>query len=475
MLRRSIPRKWEGLVVTWIFFSIYAVATAALALASSRQTSSAKDFALGSGQMNPIIAGLALGACLASSATFVIVPGFVYADGLPALIGFTLPLVAGLGLGLFALAFRFQASGRELGALTIPHWIGARYESDLLRRGFAALNVLNVAYLVLVTVGAAYVMEVALGLPYSWAVLGIVTFVFGYTALGGATAHAWTNSMQGSVMLLVALAIAASGASRLPEVAADLSQTGWIAPESVLFGSWWEVWIVPFVMGLALTTQPHLLAKALYVEKPRDVRITLWIGLGAFAVYCTVLFAGAYARLILGPGVPQDQVMAQYIAVAFPWKTVAAVVSVAILAAAMSTLDGLLVAISASVGNDLFPGPRSLWASRLTLVALGLATIALALSPPRLVMIFGQIGVYGLVVASAGPILAGLFRKGPLDARVAIASAVLGLCLHLGFCVYLPNPGVAALFALTLSVPVALVRPGLAARRVGESAEGRAA
>ena len=51
----------------------------------------------------------------------------------------TLVTEIGLGIGLFALAFRFQASGQELGALTIPHWIGARYDSPGLRKAFAAL------------------------------------------------------------------------------------------------------------------------------------------------------------------------------------------------------------------------------------------------------------------------------------------------------------------------------------------------
>lgn len=450
-------------MLTWALFLVYAVATGILAVVSSRGTTSAKDFALGSGKMSPAIAGLALGACLASSSTFVIVPGFVYADGLPALIGFTLPLIAGLGVGLFALAFRFQRSGQALGALTIPHWIGARYESPALRKGFAALNILNLAYLVLVTVGAAYVMEVALGVPYKLAVVGIVAFVFSYTALGGATAHAWTNALQGSVMLVVALLIAGSGVNQLPEVAADLSSTGWVAPDSVIFGTWMEVWVVPFAMGLALSTQPHLLAKALYVEDDTAVRKTLWIGISAFAVYCLVLLAGAYARLTLGPDVAQDQVMAEYLAVAFPFAPVAAVVSVAILAAAMSTLDGLLVAISASVGNDLFTGDRSLFASRATLGLLGLGTLLLAMNPPGLVLLFGQIGVYGLVVASAGPILVGLFREGPLDARVAGLSAVAGLAVHFALCAWTPNPGVAALGGLLIGVPLAAVRVGTAA------------
>ncbi|MCA9571026.1 MAG: hypothetical protein KC656_24465, partial [Myxococcales bacterium] len=191
------------MIWSWSFFLIYAVATAALAIRSSAGTSDGSSFAIGSGRMNPWMAGITLGACLASSSTFVIVPGFVYAEGLPALIGFTLPFLAGIALGLFGMAYRFQVVGAEVGALTVPHWLGARYGSDALRRGFAALNILNVAYLVLITVGCAYVMDSALGmdalvqsitgvsdLGYEASVVGIVAFVFAYTGLGGATASA---------------------------------------------------------------------------------------------------------------------------------------------------------------------------------------------------------------------------------------------------------------------------------------------
>ena len=76
-----------------------------------------------------------------------------------------------------------------------------------------------------------------------------------------------------------------------------------------------------------------------------------------------------------------------------------AVVSVAILAAAMSTLDGLLVAVSAIVGGDLIAHPSvmgrlgvpaerhnatALWAGRGTILVLGAIAWAVAIDPPRL-------------------------------------------------------------------------------------------
>ncbi len=451
-------------VWTWTLFVVYLLVTAGLAWAGGRKSSDAAGFAIGSGRMSPWMAGLTLGACLASSAMFVIMPGFVYAEGLPALIGFSVPLSAGLAVGLLVLAPRFQALGG--GAVTVPDWLGRRYRSSGLRRLFAVLNVLQLAYLVLIVVGCAYVMGAALGLDYRPCAAFVVVFVFGYTAFGGTWAHAFTNSAQAVVMLVVALLIAGVGWSTWTDGSAleMLTTSGWTAPGSKLFSSTFEVWLLPFVMGIALTTQPHLLTKALYVDGRSALYKTVAIGMGSFLVFSLVLLAGVYARVELGEGVPQDQVMARWLVTAFPWPALSAVVSVAILAASMSTLDGLLVAVSASMTHDLFPGRASVRLNRIVLVSLAVLTLALAWSPPQLVLIFGQLGVYGLVAASAGPLLAGLFRAEPPPARQAAAAAVVALAVHGGvaWLELTPNPGMAALAGLLVSLPIAFWRPARA-------------
>jgi len=460
----------------WALFVVYLVVTSALAWRGGQMTDSKEGFAVGTGKMHPAVAGVTLGACLASSATFVIFPGFVYNDGLAALIGFSVPLIAGLLTGLLLFAPRFQDIGGTHKALTVPHWLGARYGSAALRQLFAGLNVLNIAYLVLIAVGCGYVMEASLGIPYSASVVLVVAFVFAYTGFGGAWAHAFTNTAQGLLMLVMAVVIFASGLRFWQDgsLHADLSSTGLVADGSVLFGSMAEVWLVPFVMGIALTTQPHLLTKALYVDGKRDLAKTIAIGIGTFTVFCLVLFAGAYARLTLDPGIPQDQVVARYLAEAFPIPAVGAAVSVAILAASMSTMDGLLVAISASVGNDLAPGKGSVKLNRAVLAGLALLTIAIALSPPKLVLILGQQGVYGLVAASAGPLVAGLFMPGRLRGGPAVITALVALCVHFGLGVgagalgldlgpVSRNPGVAAALAMLVSVPLALATARLSA------------
>jgi Na+/pantothenate symporter len=114
------------------------------------------------------------------------------------------------------------------------------------------------------------------------------------------------------------------------------------------------------------------------------------------------------------------------------------------------------VAIAASVGNDLLPAGTGVWTQRGVLATLAAITIAIAWSPPSLVLVLGQAGVYGLVAASAGPLVVGLMREGPLPASVALASALVALAVHLG--IYLGglvvNPGLSASAALLVGVAI---------------------
>lgn len=460
--------------MTWPLFILYAAFTAGLALWAGRGNTSASSFAIGSGQMSPWIVGITLGTSIASSATFVLYPGFVFADGLAALVGFSLPLIVGLLTGLVLFAPRFQRIGSDAKALTVPHWLGARYNDPALRRFFAALQVLNVAYLVLIAVGCAYVMQSSLGLPYHLALTGIIVFVFGYTALGGATAHAWTNTLQGIVMLGVSITVFVSGLGQWPAAWDSLVADGWTAPSSRLFSTPGEVWLVPFLMGIALTSQPHLLAKALYVRGRRALAGTVAIGMTTYAIFALMLSAGAYARLILPADTAQDKVVGEYIQIAFSSSPVmGAVITVAILAASMSTLDGLLVAVAASVGNDVFPGRGSVWINRLVLLGLAAATLLISWSPPDLVLILGQLGVYGLVAASVGPLVAGMWLSGPLPRGPVWLAAVVPLLIHFGLALPLlgeplvSNPGISALLGMAAGVvlafaPLVLPRPARA-------------
>lgn len=494
--------------LVWGLFFAYVIATTGLAWLGHRRTAGMRSFAVGDGDMSAFVVGLTLAASLASTATFVLNPGFVYVHGLSALIHLGGAVGLGLIVGLVSMSFGFRRIGARTSAVTIPQWIGERYGSTRLATFFAGVNLLSLSFVVLIVGSISIVMQRTLGLSNTESLVLTVTFVFGYVFLGGTYAHAYTNTLQAAVMLVVSSVIIWSGLHHLTGgpvlarlAATDPNLTAAVNPASNLFGNVFSVYISGFVVGFALICQPHILSKALYVKDDRTVRRYLAIAIAVSVLFSGLLLVGLYAHLADIPrsafldaqgNFRQDAVMTAYLTHTFS-PTVLAIITVAILAAGMSTLDGILVALSSIAGNDLFlnlarrhlpadmdeAGRQRLGhrASQLILIGIGIAAFLIALDPPRLLGIFGQVGVYGIVAASTVPILFGIFFA-DFDRRSATAAAVAGLAVHFALYAFgdpargFANPGVTATLGIFVSVAATLP---WAARRLLAGRRARAA
>ena len=103
--------------------------TAWLSWLGYKKTRGFGSFAIGNGDLSPLVVGVTLAASVASAATFIINPGFVYVDGLAAWFHMVVASYLGFMVTIVLLSFRFRRIGAESGALTIPDWIGRRYGS----------------------------------------------------------------------------------------------------------------------------------------------------------------------------------------------------------------------------------------------------------------------------------------------------------------------------------------------------------
>ncbi len=444
--------------IAWVAFSVYLVVTTGLAVVGMRKTKDMRGFAIGNRDMSPVLVGITLAASIASTATFVINPGFVWADGISALLFFGVAGGGGVIAGLVILSPGFRRTGDKYGALTLPQWIGARYESPGLRSWFSVLNlVLAIAFVVLIVKGSAIVMQHILGVSYVTGVFVVVGFVFSYILIGGTYAHAYTNALQGAMMVIVALVLFLSGARELMNgelfanlAAQDPALLSPVNEGSALFGNAFEIFFCGFVVSYGLVCQPHILTKALYLRGPKDMRQYLLVAAAVGVVFSLILFAGLYARAELTGEMAQDSVMARYIAAAFP-PVIGALIGVALLAAGMSTMDGILVSASTIAGYDLAGAllrsrvedeasreKLALRASRGILVAMGVAALVLALDPPELVGLFAQAGIYGLVAASAAPMTFGVLVK-DVPRRAIWVASIVGPAVH--FLIYFGAKG----------------------------------
>ena len=462
---RPFPGKnMDKQLLAWSALSLYVALTGWIAWRGWRRTSSMASFAVGSGTISPVVVGLSLAAQLTSVATFVVNPGLVFAYGLSGLLGFGVAAARGITLGLVVFSRAFRRVGQQQAALTVPQWLGARYGSKGLSFGFGLLSMALVSYAVLIVVAIAYVLHVLLGLPPWLMALGLVLFVFGYVSLGGANTHAYTNAVQAVIMVAVAVLLIASGLpslwqgpglfTRLAEIDPLLVQAS--NPQSLYFRNLFEVFGCNFLVGLALVCQPHILSKALYLKRDRDLRRFLLTAVVVGTVFMMMMWVGLFARLEIPAGTPIDLVVPTYIATHFG-PALQVVISIGLICAGISTLEGIILAVSAIVSLDLFLAPfgdrflagRSaeergrvaLRVGRGATALMALVTVLIAWQQIRnptggSVAIFAQYGVYGLITASFVPLGAGMFL--PRARREAV---VIGTLFSLGTYVYAAGIG----------------------------------
>lgn len=442
-------------MLAWTLFIVYLIATAWLGWKGGQKTGDFKSFAIGTGNMNPLVVGVTLAASTASASTFIINPGFIYVDGFSAWFHIVPSIGIGLMTMLTVLSFRFRRLGSEAGAVTIPDWIGKRYGNRWFALYFALLSLLLFAFVVLLVGGISIVMQSLLGLSNTTSLLITLIFVTGYVFLGGTYAHVLTNMLQGCLMIGVTLLALGIGAKLAwwdgIDIAGSIRQQdpsllSWVKRDGALFNDVFSIYISGFIVGAVLCCQPHILTKALYVKDDAAVKNYLLIFLLVFGLFSLLGTTGLIARAVLTPdqivsattgAFRQDLVMTTFLESQLPaWVFV--LVSVVLLAAAMSTLDGLLVSISTIVANDVvgqiwgaerLDAGRRLQISHGVLVVIAIAAFLINLEPPQLLGVFGQVGVYGLALASAPALLAGVSkRKTPLG--FVWACSLLGFGTH---------------------------------------------
>lgn len=439
-----------------------------------RRTRDLSGFSIGNKDMSPYVIGITLAASIASTATFVINPGFVFTDGLSAYLHYGLAGSLGTVSAFLLLSRGFLRVGETFQALTLPDWIYHRYQHRGFSQYFAVINLLSIAFVVLILLGCSLIVTTLFPIEQKTALLLVLFFVFSYVLMGGTYAHAYTNTLQGCLMLAVALLLFVLGLkyfeggffTSLASVSANYASV--YNPDSSLYHSFFSVFVSGFIITFALMLQPHILTKVLYLRSEADLNKFIGTTVVVGFLFTLVLMVGFFARLSGLEPSAQDSVVVEYLSAEFVGLPLGDLlltfVMLTLLAAGMSTLDGILVALSAMVVNDIVtplggkPDNALAW-SRWVLVGIGGIGVALAWEAPPLVGLFAQKGVYGLAAASLVPMLFGVLYRGALPVWLVFSASLIGLLghflLHLGLGI--ENPAVSASLAILASLAFACI------------------
>lgn len=262
----------DGEVFKYALVACYVIAIYGLSWVGMRRTHSVQSFSIGNKDMHPVLIGITLAASISSTATFVINPGFVYVHGLSAFLHYGVAGSLGIAAAFLVLTRGFLRVGEAHQALTIPGWIFHRYQHRGLSLFFACLNLLSITFVVLILVGCSLLVTGLFPVDQKTALVGVLLFVFSYVLMGGTYAHAYTNTIQGLMMIGVTGLIVVGGwhhfdgdvMGSLRSVGVDYASA--FNPSSSLYFDLFSVFISGFIVTFALMMQPHILTKVLYLR-----------------------------------------------------------------------------------------------------------------------------------------------------------------------------------------------------------------
>ncbi|HIA73853.1 MAG TPA: hypothetical protein EYN99_05375 [Gemmatimonadetes bacterium] len=345
----------------WLVYSLLALYTVMLAhhaWTGKRETKGLTDYYVGGRNMGGWVIGLSFFATYASTNSFVGFSGQTYDWGVP----WMLFVPASVALSLFAwliIAPRLRSFTRAMDSLTIPDFIGFRFDSTP-ARVFAALILIAASFFYMTAVfkGIGNLLEVFLEIPYKLSIVIVFFVVMLYTMIGGFISVVKTDSVQGVVMIMAAILLftgtvnAAGGLNAIFEVR---SQAGGEA----LF-TWGGGVAIPVLLGtmfaalIKFAVEPRQLARFFALKGDKAIRTGMLVSTITFGfVFSLLIPIGLYARRIFPDGLGDtDLVIPNLLSQVFGQGT-AAFLLVAMVAAAMSSLDSVLLVLASTAERDI--------------------------------------------------------------------------------------------------------------------------
>jgi SSS family solute:Na+ symporter len=382
-----------------------------------------------------------------------------------------------MALSFWVIGRKAWRMGRDLGVMTPAELIGRLYASPALAVLTAAVMIVfTIPYISLQPMAAGYALEELVGLPYVWGAALVTAVIVTYTFGGGMRSEAWVDLFQGILMLgLLAAAVvvvashhggfaaaARKVAAEQPDLFARPGALGTYTP-----GVWFSYLALWFFCDPMF---PQLFQRFFAARSERAIaRMMLF-----YPLVCTLVFLPPIAVGVLGhlsvPGLTGKQAdrILPMVMNALGGDVLAALVTAAVLAALMSTMDSQLLSLSAIFTRDILPrlgttARGSALPARLFTIGLGAAGLALAVRPPAIMLEIATETFTGLAVLFP-TVVFGLYWKRvmawPAGVSIIGGEALLA-AFHFGWIE--PGPFLPSVWVISAAFGIYLAAHALAA------------
>jgi len=481
----GVPNRIIGYLFVFLTIGVYAL------IGVLSRTAQVSEYYVAGRRVPAFYNGMATGSDWMSAASFIGMAGTLYAlgyDGLAFVLGWT--------GGYVLVAILLAPYLRKFGAYTVPDFLAARYGGNLARFcGVIVLMAASFTYVVAQIFGVGIIASRFLGIQFEIGVFVGLVGILVCSMLGGMRAVTWTQVAQYIILIiayLIPVVLLSAKVTGVPipqlmygqalEKIVTLEQTLGVTRSHIQPFATYDMlnyFGLIFCLMVGTASLPHILMRYFTTPSVRDARKSVaWSLFFIFLLYFTAPAYAAFAKLEVyqnvigqpiaslpawvqswgqiglvtvrdanGDGILQlaefainnDAIVLATPEIAGLPYVIAGLVAAGGLAAALSTADGLLLAIANALSHDIYykmidpqaPSKRRLVVARVLLICVAIVAAYVASTRPAGIL---AMVAWAFSLAAAGlfaPLVMGVWWK-----RTTSAGAVCGMIAGFSVCLY---------------------------------------
>ena len=422
---------------------------------AGRKTNSIGDFFVLSGKAGVVVSGIAYFSTQFSMGTFLGTPGTIYGVGYAGMAISVPGAVFCMILPALLIGRKLITLGHKYGFLTMADYLTDRYHS---KKMSGVLGVMMLFFLVPMMgaqiIGAGVIVHVFTGLPEWVGVVGMGIIVILYCMSGGMKGAMMTDVIQGSLMIATAVVtfivsvVMGGGFSNINHTLQSMNEAYLTFPGANGYMPW-TYYVSNIVLWSFFTMgQPHLFTKFFAMKDHKTMFKAILLGTAGMFFSATLIeWAGVNGIASIQNIEKADQIIPMILQRGLN-PFLASIFIAGIVAAGMSTIDGILVTTTGAVTRDIYQkiinknatDETVMKLSKVVTVIIGIIVICFGVFQPGSIFEINLFAFSGMAIFVV-PILFGIYWK-KATAKGAVAAVIAGIISLLLFTL---NPSVKAL------------------------------
>lgn len=427
---------------------LYVVLLLGIGWVTSRQAKSPDHFFLADRSLKAWVTAVSSTASSESAWAVLGTVGLVYKEGLSA-IWFLPGCLMGYAVNWLLLAERLRKFSHATHAITLPDYLEAHFKdkTNVIR----LISVIIIFACMMAYVGAQFsaigkTFDAIFGVPHTVSIPIGGAIIIVYTMLGGFLAVAWTDFVQGLIMVFGLVLLSVVALVSLGGFGGMIEQVSQASPHTMewMGGKTTAVFFGSMVgllgIGLGYPGQPHVLNRYMAAKDTRTIRHGMWIAMGwGLLVYSSAIVLGLCGHALFPDLSDPEHLFPKAAELLLP-TVVSAVVLTGVLAAIMSTVSAQIIVAASAVAHDVYTkmirrdiSPQQiLKISRLSVLLLGIGAMVIALLKVPVIFWFVLFAWSGLG-ASFGPVILFSLYSKKVTREGAIAGMLTGFITTLAW------------------------------------------